>query len=260
MPLGIGKVNNSIKQSPTPSLFMNPYRYILRELKKRKRLAHGWTNETSLRDGLVIKKYIGMLGVRSYHAEKTALLKLAQALPVVPELVHSDQDKLELHIKWIDGIHIMGMTQEADILRGHEACGALLRKLQSIPTATMEGKVSGSGAVIVHGDYCIKNFMFSNDCPEVVGFLDWEHTHLGDALEDIAWYEWSLRSDYSCQVSYLAAFYRGYGRTPTWSERHKAILKKLQSNIDTAEASNDTKTAEYWSGKMAIAQRLEELL
>lgn len=241
---------------------MNPLRYLLRELKKRKRLAHGWTNETSLKDGLVIKKYAGKNGERSYHTEKTALLKLAKALPVLPELVHADQARLELQIRWIDGIHIMEMSQEDHILDAHEACGALLRQLQSIPTATMENTVSGSGAVIVHGDFCIKNIMFSSGHPKVVGFLDWEDTHLGDALEDIAWYEWFLRSndrDQQQQEQQLAAFYRGYGHTPTWSERQNAILNKLQSNIDVAAACNDTKAADYWSGKFAIAQKLEEM-
>lgn len=40
--------------------------------------------------------------------------------------------------------------------------------------------------VIVHADYRTGNFLASPD-GEIKGILDWEMTHLGDPLEDIAW-------------------------------------------------------------------------
>ncbi|MBA4179095.1 MAG: phosphotransferase family protein [Anaerolinea sp.] len=38
---------------------------------------------------------------------------------------------------------------------------------------------------VVHGDYRVGNFLYSND--GIHGVLDWEMAHLGDPIEDVAW-------------------------------------------------------------------------
>ncbi|OAI41293.1 hypothetical protein AYO38_04060 [bacterium SCGC AG-212-C10] len=39
---------------------------------------------------------------------------------------------------------------------------------------------------IVHGDYRVGNFLYRND-GAIVGIVDWEMSHIGDPIEDLAW-------------------------------------------------------------------------
>jgi aminoglycoside phosphotransferase (APT) family kinase protein len=67
--------------------------------------------------------------------------------------------------------------------------------------------------VIVHADYRTGNFLAAPS-GEIVGILDWEMTHLGDPLEDIAWacirpWRW-LGTEHIGGLMERADFYRMY--------------------------------------------------
>ena len=50
--------------------------------------------------------------------------------------------------------------------------------------------VAPDGSVVVHGDYGPQNLLFNPISHEVVAVLDWEFSHSGAAVEDLAWAEW----------------------------------------------------------------------
>lgn len=57
---------------------------------------------------------------------------------------------------------------------------AAIRRLRRNPPPS-PAKIS-----VVHGDYRSGNFMHDG-CGKILGVLDWEMVHLGDAVEDLAW-------------------------------------------------------------------------
>lgn len=58
---------------------------------------------------------------------------------------------------------------------------------------------------IVHGDYRVGNFMFTEPDGEMTAILDWEMTHFGDFHEDLAWIVQKLYGHFDEQGRFLVS-------------------------------------------------------
>ncbi|MFC5662597.1 phosphotransferase [Kitasatospora misakiensis] len=57
--------------------------------------------------------------------------------------------------------------------------------------------------------------------------VDWEFAHLGDAVEDLAWCEWIVRTHHAEHRRELDHFFHAYGGpVPGWPVRRAAILAR----------------------------------
>jgi aminoglycoside phosphotransferase (APT) family kinase protein len=63
----------------------------------------------------------------------------------------------------------------------------------------------------VHGDFGPNNILLNPATLTVTAILDWEWAHPGEALEDLAWGEWIVRSYHGEHVSALEKFFTAYG-------------------------------------------------
>jgi aminoglycoside phosphotransferase (APT) family kinase protein len=79
---------------------------------------------------------------------------------------------------------------DTHLLGNRPVTRAAIRHLRRNPPPSAER------TTIVHGDFRIGNFLFTDK--EVTAILDWEMVHLGDPHEDLAWFcaqNWRARSD-----------------------------------------------------------------
>jgi Ser/Thr protein kinase RdoA (MazF antagonist) len=190
------------------------------------RLPHGYTDETRLEAGVVTKHYVGTDAAVRLEIEARALARLKDLLPVpgVLGIVHDALD-LELEeIKGRPGQDLIVEGQAAAVLRSY---GELLRRIQSLPP-TLISHSPRAGDVIVHGDFGPHNLLFSADGTTVVGILDWEWTHLGGPIEDLAWAEWIVREHHPGSVHHLDRLFEGYGEVPAWQDRHMSMTKRCR--------------------------------
>ncbi|MER7788985.1 aminoglycoside phosphotransferase family protein [Streptomyces sp. NPDC097640] len=184
-------------------------------------LKHGYTNHT-VGDGAVVRKtYAGPDAELRLDRERTLLARLQGRLPVPP--VHeADTGTLTLgFMTGVPGQELLDAGHAAEVL---EACGALLRRIHGT-------EASVRGGVLVHGDYGPHNVLLAPVTFQVTAVVDWEFTHLGDPVEDLAWCEWIVRMHHPEHRHALDAFFRAYGEdvVPPWPVRQAAMLARCAS-------------------------------
>jgi aminoglycoside phosphotransferase len=188
------------------------------------RLPHGYTNLTSVEDGVVVKTYAGPDADLRRDRERAALTRLAGLLPV-PPLLAGDATSTRLGL--LPGAHgqdLLHPTVDEDTAAGVLAtCGTTLRRLHDV--------VPGP---LVHGDYGPNNLLVDPETLVVTAVLDWEFSHVGDAIEDLAWCEWIVRTHHRDRVPLLDAFFSAYGEknVPGWPARQSAMIARCRELID----------------------------
>ncbi len=209
-----------------------------------RRLPHGYTNQTTGNGTSVRKVYEGPDASRRRDRERAALVDLAGRIPVPPLLddVGPEDDHPGDDEPWDDGSgDHRGLTlgfvagtpgQEllgpdiassvaADVLA---ACGTTLRRIHELDVAR---------PVLVHGDYGPNNVLLDPATLTVTAVLDWEFSHAGEPVEDLAWCEWIVRTHHPDRIDLLGAFFDAYGGDiPTWPLRHQAMLAACDSLLD----------------------------
>ena len=174
-------------------------------------MPHGYTNATSTDGRRVVKRYLGPDAAERQSAETLALTRLAGRLPV-PVLL--DQTDGRIEVGWIAGVP--GQERlETDPEQVLYVVGETARRLLSLDVDAVPGLPRRPGGeVLVHGDFGPQNLLLDRDTGQLTAIVDWEFTHIGDRLTDIAWAEWILRTHHPHLVGALPSLFAGYQDRP----------------------------------------------
>jgi tRNA A-37 threonylcarbamoyl transferase component Bud32 len=178
-------------------------------------LKHGYTNDTRGDGSVVIKRFAGPDAAARWATERDMLELLAGRLPV-PALLAARTG--ELHLAHVGGAHgqdLIDAGHAGPVLR---SCGA------------MAARVAALG--VTHGDFGPNNILVDPGTFAVTAVLDWEWAHPGaDAVDDLAWCEWIVRTHHPGEVGALGELFAGYGSRPPWPERQAAMLVKCRKML-----------------------------
>ncbi|WP_205650231.1 phosphotransferase family protein [Actinoplanes solisilvae] len=190
-------------------------------------LRHGYTNDTRGDGNVVVKRY---RGGRDDALRRGTELGVLERLPVglpVPQVLGAPEGALRM--RQLPGMHgqdLIDQGLQRPVLR---ACGELLRRLQQVDVSQVFPDAgTGTGWVVVHGDYGPNNMLFDQDTFRVTGLLDWEWAHPGDPIEDLAWCEWIVRRHHPGAARALDELFTGYGVRPSWARRQEAMVAKCE--------------------------------
>jgi tRNA A-37 threonylcarbamoyl transferase component Bud32 len=178
---------------------------VIRAPQQPERLPHGYTNLTTLEGGRVIKRYAGPDAALRRDAEVRALTALAGRFPVPAAI---GQDDSQLTLSFVPGVPGQEILEQRphDVLFAVGRAGRALHGLDVSATYEIVG-----GAVLVHGDFGPQNMVFDAKTLQPAAVVDWEFAHPGDAVEDLAWAEWIIRTHHPRLIDSLGTMFEGYG-------------------------------------------------
>jgi aminoglycoside phosphotransferase len=179
------------------------------------------------------------------HAATTLRLREADAdrgfLKIGGPDLAAERDRLAWLRDWVPVPDVLGFTIEpegawllTEPLRGtalnrpdHKAdphrlirlLVAALVRLHSLDPAACPFTGSGEGAVVIHGDASLPNFVY--DGSELVGYLDVGNLRVGDPEVDLAAAVWSL--DHNLGPGFGGEFLRAFG----WPQTDEATVERL---------------------------------
>ncbi|MGJ8651220.1 MAG: phosphotransferase family protein [Opitutaceae bacterium] len=210
-----------------------------------RRLKHGHLNLTKIQNGRVIKCFDGHDLKERYNTECFVLEFLTGKLPV-PKVLEHDDTRLILQTEFIDANHAADLNDTTKIEALHFTCGQHLKAIHEIPRESAAKQLAGKGSVFVHGDYNINNILLSKEDGSIIGIIDWEKAHLGEAINDLCWYEWIFRQSHPDKVQTLQHFYEGYGDNIEWERRKAGMIYLLDRASNRAKEKNDPDGITYW--------------
>jgi aminoglycoside phosphotransferase len=220
-------------------------------------MPHGYTHHTTRLGGAVTKTYRGPWARAGCARETAALTALAGLVPV-PRVLAAGPDWLQTEL--MPGVH--GQDLIARGLAGPvlAACGSMLRRIHALPIpSVLAPPPDTTAAVLVHGDFGPNNVLLDERARAVTAVLDWEWTHAGAAVEDLAWTEFIVRLHHPAEVSSLDDFYAGYGTRPRWPLVQAAIVRRSQSLLDVCQRwQPGGPAARAWAERIAIARSWTE--
>lgn len=218
-------------------------------------LAHGYTNRTTRAAGVVTKVYDGPDSDERQRREASALRELHGKLPV-PELLASSSGRLETG--FVEGAHGQDLIDAGQATAVLMECGRWLRHMQTLDSVDVVP--DGDGQVLVHGDFGPNNVLLNPETLQIVAVVDWEWTHAGDPIEDLAWCEWIVRTHHPDHVDAIEAFFAAYGNRPTWAERQAAMVRKIREMIDFCHRWDQGGDAvRQWQNRLSATQTWTEL-
>ncbi len=207
---------------------------------------HGYTNDTVLLGGALVRKsYRGSDAAARQHTELACLGGLANHLPV--PVVAAVADRVT-EMQRLPGRHGQGLIDDGHGYDVLHAVGVLLRRLQALPLDLVQPPLSGSGEVLVHGDYGAQNMLFDDRC-QVTALLDWEFAHRGDAIEDLAWAEWIVRMHHPRHVEATSELFAGYGERPPWRDRQTFMTQRCRQLRDRCLSQGLSEAADTWASR-----------
>jgi Ser/Thr protein kinase RdoA (MazF antagonist) len=204
----------------------------------------------------VEKIYLGSDARIRLQREEQCLRRAAGVLPV-PKVLHRNEARCLLRLAWIAGTPgqlLLDVNSAPGVL---VAAGALLARLQAEATSLLVPVLDGAGTVAVHGDFGPQNLLFDAD-HQVVGLVDWEFAHLGDAVEDLAWAEWIVRMHHPAVTVALDGLFAGYGARPAWSLRRAAMLAQCERLRQRCESEGMLDAEEMWRTRLGATDRWTE--
>jgi aminoglycoside phosphotransferase (APT) family kinase protein len=220
------------------------------------RLEHGYTNATRQSAGHVEKSYLGPFADRRRTAEYDALTRLRFRFPV-PEVVSAEGEEV-LRILFVDGTHAQDGLTTGDADSVLTLCGETLALLHSLDPAELGYAAPNGRQRLVHGDFGPQNVLLDAAGTKVAAVIDWEFSHLGDPIEDLAMTEWVVRTHHPELTDRLPSFYAGYGSTPCWDARMDAMLRLCRGFRDFCVAWGDPDAVAMWDQRIAATRGFRE--
>jgi tRNA A-37 threonylcarbamoyl transferase component Bud32 len=220
------------------------------------RLPHGYTNKTRRVAGFVEKQYEGRDAKVRLRREAACLRGVASVLPV-PEVVESDEVHRTLRTTWIEG------TPGQERMRSSPravlgAAGSLLRQLQSESVQSiLAARLEPGGPTAAHGDFGPQNLLLGAH-GEIVALCDWEFARMGDAVDDIAWAEWIVRTHHAATIDALDELFNAYGMRPAWQERHESMVAYCELLRRRCHAEGLADAEEMWVRRLDATERWSE--
>lgn len=206
-------------------------------------------DEVSHQDGVVVKRHGGSDGlVRALTAAVAMGAATAAGLPVPPvEGVEGGELRTTRVAHAATGVALL----QRDPKRMLERIGSFAAALHAVaPPPGLPQR--GQGGAWVHGDLCPVNVLVDDD-DDLVGVVDWEDSHVGDHVIDLAWTEWLVRVLHPSAVPALPTLYDAYGSLPAEAARRTAMQRCLGHQHDRAP---DPDERALWTARLA---RLPEL-
>lgn len=219
------------------------------------RLRHGYTNQTRrLPGGSIEKRYEGTLARERARAEYNCLRGLSGVLPV-PSVIDYDRSAPRLVVAEMPGRHgqdLMEAGRASEVMR---LLGALLARLQEIDPVSVDG-LTGSGAVIVHGDFGPQNMLVH--AGRISALVDWEFAHVGQRVEDIAWAEWIVRMHHPEHLDAVPDLFDAASVEFSWAARHEAMVTKCEALLRLVEAGKASAASELWRARTRVTDQWTE--
>ena len=210
-------------------------------------LPHGYTNDTRGDGTTVVKRYVGPQWQTRLATERATLSLLAGRWQA-PRLLGGGADFLELeHRPGKHGQELIDAGHAAPVLR---SCGRTLRELQ-------EDTAGPDATVLVHGDFGPNNTLFDPATFATTAVLDWEWSHRGDPVDDLAWCEWIVRMHHPGAADALPALFEGYGSRPPWPQRRQAAAAKCRQMLALVRPAGAT-GADRWRRFLATTESWSE--
>jgi Ser/Thr protein kinase RdoA (MazF antagonist) len=213
------------------------------------RLPHGYTNESWADGDEVHKHYVGIDAATRMRTEIEALRSMSGLVPT-PELLAIDEPDMTVTFARVAGRHGQELIDEGQAAAVLAAAGRMLRRLH--------GSAAPDGSVVVHGDYGPQNLLVDPVSYDVVAVLDWEFSHRGAAVEDVAWAEWIVRMHHAAAVPELDALFDGYGDRPPWADRQAVMVSRCEGFRAAAEQAGHAQPQRLWAERLATARGWHE--
>lgn len=201
-------------------------------------------------DGGVVTKVHGGPDGATRAAHSVAALGQAGAFGLpVPEVRGHDGATVTM-------VEVQATVDGADLLesgpaRVLSAIGGFAHELHALPPPMDWPLPDQPPATFVHGDLCPVNTLFDGD-GGLVAVLDWEEAHMGEALDDLAWTEWLVRTWHPEAVEHLPVLYAAYGEpVPDVEARRAAMGRCLQRHDERGDRAVD------WAAHLADLPDLE---
>lgn len=209
-------------------------------------------NHVTRSGGVVTKVHGGPDGAER-AARAAAALGQAGAFDLpVPEVVELDGPLLTMVEvpAATDGAALL-QTAPAVVLR---ALGAFARDLHHLPPPMDWPLPDTAPAAFVHGDLCPVNLLFGHD-GQLVGVVDWEDSHMGDQLVDLAWCEWLVRTWHPGAIGALPDLYAAHGQAVPDEDRRRGAMAVCLRRHGARADDRDERAA--WDRRLAALPELD---
>lgn len=120
-----------------------------------------------------------------------------------------------------------------------------------LPEAPLHDTLS---ATFVHGDLCPVNLLFDAD-EQLVGVVDWEDSHIGDPLVDLAWSEWLVRTWHQAAIGALPDLYAAHGEPVPDADRRRGVMAVCLRHHGARATDSDERAA--WDRRLAALPALD---
>ena len=187
--------------------------------------------------------------------------KLAGQLPL-PRLLASQTDQLEL--QWLPGVPGQELLEnQPDAVLA--AIGQLARQVHDVDLDQLPeaDRTLPGGSVLVHGDFGPQNVLLDPETAVPTALVDWELTHVGHPVEDLAWAEWIVRTHHAAVVDRLPALFDGYGDRPRLGgpargdDRQMPLGPRLRRSLGVRRYSRDCPLAAT-TGRHPVVRRASD--
>jgi aminoglycoside phosphotransferase (APT) family kinase protein len=212
-------------------------------------LPHGYTNESWVDGQTIHKHYLGANARARMRTELEAIEAMADIV-ATPRILAVNHDDAIVTFTRVDGRHGQELVDEGHAAKVPRAAGRTLRRLH--------GESAPDDDVFVHGDYGPQNLLYDPDSFQVLAVLDWQFSHRGRRVEDLAWAEWIVRMHHPAAVSELTALFDGYGDRPAWTDRHAVMISRCEGFRAAAEQASDGESQALWTERLAITTAWRE--
>jgi aminoglycoside phosphotransferase (APT) family kinase protein len=196
--------------------------------KRADQLPYGWSHGVWRVAEEAHKLYTD--DANALELEASILRALTGRLPV-PHVVDTSAATLRMSfVAGLNGQPALETASAGDARQMLRLAGALLHQVHAVPHAVLPDEL-GIGSVLVHGDFSLYNLIYAPDRSAIRALVDWERAHLGEQLEDLAWFEWTMRKWWPPRLFALTDFFAAYGARPTWSARQDAMVSCIERHI-----------------------------
>lgn len=209
-------------------------------------------NRVTVADGVVTKVHGGHDGA-TRAARAAAALAQARAFDLPVPTVLGIQGA---HLAMVevaaatDGAELLA-TEPVTVLR---TIGAFARELHHLPPPMDWPLPATSPAAFLHGDLCPVNVLFDAGA-RLVGVVDWEDSHMGDHVVDLAWSEWLVRTWHPGAIDALPELYAAYDQAPPDVDRRRAAMAACLEHHGARATDHDERAT--WDRRLAALPELD---